>query len=228
MDQTNVDKNTYWQEQDQRVIAFERDLPYPNFRLDQVPVEKLQKEEDIEGIPEEGGCYWIWTTEPVHHKMHRNPTPEPFDGGEIIYNGLTKDSIRWRIRNHLFANPDEGWSGISIDLYMKHSPSHRKRAMKEHPGRQKVAYYGDQKITSKATLQQLHLSETEQNYVNQTNSKEFFFRNGINIREPKHQSFEFRVYFIVGLKSSTYLDFIEKRWREEYGLPRMCSYMSGR
>ena len=146
----------------------------------------------------------------------------------MIYNGLTKDSIRWRIRNHLFSSHHEGWSGISVDLFMSQSTSHRKRAMLSNPGRKKVAYLDNEKITSKDALLRLNLSNAEKDYVAKTNSSEFFFRNGINIHEKKHQNYKFRVYFIVGLSSTLYQEFIERSWRNEYGLPRLCSYMAGR
>ena len=228
MVQANQNKSAYWQREDLKVLNLEQTLAFPELRLNNVPVVSLQNEADLAQIPEEGGCYWIWTNEPVHHKLHRNPIPESFDGGEVIYNGLTKDSIRWRIKNHLFSSHNEGWSGIGIDLYLGSSASHRKRAMLRNPGRKKVAYLENKKVTSIDALIKLNLSNEELEYVKKTNSSEYFFRNGINVNDEKHQGYEFRVYFIAGLKSTLYQEFIERNWRKEYGLPRLCSYMAGR
>jgi hypothetical protein len=97
-----------------------------------------------------------------------------------------------------------------------------------------VAYLnGEERITSKEQLLQLFLSEYEEDVIKNTEAEQFFFRNGINITEAKHRAFDFRAYFIVDRTSSSstfpsYLSFIEKRWREQYGLPKLCSYFAGR
>ena len=82
-------------------------------------------------------------------------------------------------------------------------------------------------IKSKTDLLKIHLSDTEKEELEKAIGEKFYFRNGIDITEQKHTSFEFRVYYITGL-SSLYLDFIEKKWREDFGLPKLCSYSSGR
>lgn len=138
-----------------------------------------------------------------------------------------KDNIRWRVRNHLFSSPGEGWSGISVDILLDYAVSHRKKAMSTQP-RAKTAYVNRERVTNKVALLQLNLTEAERNYIQNTASNVFYFRNGINISEEKHLDYEFRVYFIVGLSSATYMDFIEKEWRRKYGLPKLCSYSSGR
>ena len=56
----------------------------------------------------------------------------------------------------------------------------------------------------------------------------FIFINGINITEPKHNAFTYKVFYVSGLTSASYTDFIEKKWREKYGLPRLCTYSKGR
>jgi hypothetical protein len=180
MDQANQDRNEFWQEQDQRVIDFENSLEYPNETLENVPVVTLSDESDLENIPAEGGCYWIWTDEPIRHSMHKNRTPPNFDGGEVIYNGLTKDSIKWRVKNHLFSHREEGWSGISVDIYMDDSTSHRKRAMLIDPGRKKVAYYENERVTDKEMLLQLNLSSQEREYIENTDRSVYYFRNGLS------------------------------------------------
>jgi hypothetical protein len=76
-------------------------------------------------------------------------------------------------------------------------------------------------------LLKIHLSDTEKEALEKADNEKFYFRNGIDITEEKHKVYEFRVYFITGL-SSLYLDFIEKKWRKDFGLPKLCSYSSGR
>ena len=76
-------------------------------------------------------------------------------------------------------------------------------------------------------LRQINLLHAEkQGLINLDNDK-IYFRNGIDIREEEHNHFDFRVYFIAGL-SPLYLEFIEKKWREDKGLPKLCSYSKGR
>jgi len=227
MNTTNRRKNQSWINEDTKVVAFEESIRIPTRTLTNVPNIAIRREIDLTEIPNQGGCYWIWTNEPIHHTLHRNDNPDPFNSGEIIYNGHTKDNIRWRVRNHLFSSPGEGWSGISVDILLDYAVSHRKKAMSIQP-RAKTAYVNRERVTNKDALLQLNLTEAERNYIQNTDSNVFYFRNGINIAEEKHLDYEFRVYFIVGLSSATYMDFIENEWRRKYGLPKLCSYSSGR
>jgi hypothetical protein len=194
----------------------------PNKKLDKVDFISVKKNADINAIPTGGGCYWIWTNEPVIHSLHKYNTPLPFNGGEVIYNGIAKDDVKGRVFHHLFGFEDAGWSGISLDIYTKNSVSHRKKACSPIG---KVPYINKKPIKTKAQLLQLHLSTTEKTYLKK-NKTVFYFRNGINITESKHKKFKFKVYYITGL-TSLYLEHIEKQWRE-FGLPKLCSYSSGR
>lgn len=171
-----------------------------------------------------GGCYWIWTDEPVKHSLHKHRTPNSFENGEVIYNGIAKDNVKGRILNHLFGLEDAGWSAISLDIYTKNSVSHRKKACS---AKGKVPYLSNLPIKTRDQLLKLHLSEVEKVYIKSTDLNIYFFRNGINIMDYKHKNYKFRVYYITGL-SSSYMDFIEKEWREKYGLPKLCSYSKGR
>ena len=238
--------NTYWKEQEQKFFNAIKDVDIPNSNLDNVDNIIVSNKSDLNVIPEGGGCYWIWTNEPVKHSLHKNELPIKVNNGEIIYNGIAKDDVKSRIEHHLFGDIEAGWSGISLDIYPKESTSHRKKALSPSPG--KVPYIkvckkvkrgnkskgikkGDDiqvlvPIRKKDDLLTLNLSQTEIDYINNTNYSKYYFRNGINIREGKHNSFQFRVYFITGL-STLYLEYVEKRWRES-GLPKLCSYKSGR
>jgi len=230
-----------WLEEEKKYLAAVKAVQIPNEFLANVPYIIVKNLSDVGKIDIGGGCYWIWTNEPIEHQFHQNPTPKLFDGGEIIYNGIAKDDVRGRVEHHLLGDEDAEWSGISIDLYQGgKTKSHRKKIFAK---KGKVPYVKSTKIlgrkTSKGkkgdiipTLKPVRdkkdctfLSMDEQTAL--ASMKEAYFRNGINISDAKHIPYEFRVYYIVGLKS-LYLDFIEKQWREKYGLPKLCSYSSGR
>lgn len=110
-----------------------------------------------------------------------------------------------------------------IYIYTKNSVSHRKKACSPTG---KVPFIDKKPIKNKTQLLKLHLSEIEKDYINKNNFDVFYFRNGVNISEDKHCKFEFKVYYITGL-TSLYLEHIEKQWRE-FGLPKLCSYSTGR
>ncbi len=76
-------------------------------------------------------------------------------------------------------------------------------------------------------LLKLNLSQTERDYIIENQAKTFFFRNGINIFDTKHASYSYKVFFVTEI-DSMYAEFIEKSWREKFGMPRLCSYISGR
>lgn len=215
--------NNYWLRQERIFFEAIRYVEIPNRNLDQVDSILLRNRNDLTQIPSGGGCYWIWTNEPVYHSLHRHPTPTNFDGGECIYNGIAKDDVKGRVFHHLFGYEDASWSGISMDIYTNNSVSHRKKACSPSG---KVPYINNIPIRNREQLLMLHLSENETNYVGHQQTNVFYFRNGINIEEDKHINFDFRIYFIVGL-TSLYLEYIEKKWRE-FGLPKLCSYSTGR
>ena len=153
---------------------------------------------------------------------------------DIIYNGIAKDNVQHRIKQHLLIQEeDPGWSAISIDLLLlEHKGHHRQKAM-DIKKRTRVPYLiegmNKNPIRSADLLLKLHLSEVEKNYILKNRElKTFHFINGINVFNNKHSQFNYRVYYITGLQSTTYLDFIEKEWRKKHGLPRLCSYKSGR
>ncbi len=220
-----------WLEQDELVKTHEEDLLFPDETLSNVPYVKVKTLDDLQVIPKKkGGCYWIWTNEPVNHKLHKNKIPVGFNDGMIVYNGIAKDNVRARIKHHLFGKINEGWSGISMDLVSFIPESHAKKAMSTKVGsRGKVAFLlNNTRITDVSLLSQLYLSEEEKILVDSISQTEIYFRNGINILEKKHESHDFVVYFIAGLESTTYLEFIEKKWRKEFHTPQLCSYISGR
>ena len=236
-----------WQQQDKKYRDAVKDIEIPNGILEYVQYILPKSPQDFNLIPETGGCYWIWTDEPVLHSLHKNKTPLKFDGGEIIYNGIAKANVRHRVKNHLHnLDIDSGWSGISMDIYFGETQSHRKKGLSQKGKvpfiKKKITAKGNSKIKGYKKGEELEIfvpirtredlysilisnAEKEQLMTNETGV--IHFRNGINIFERKHQPFEFRVYYITDI-SALYLDYIEKRWREDYHLPKLCSYSSGR
>ncbi|MCW5910758.1 MAG: hypothetical protein KIT62_06775 [Cyclobacteriaceae bacterium] len=237
-------ENKLWLQEEQKFLQAIQDVKIPNAQLEDVALIVPKVIIDLDSIPKGGGCYWIWTNEPVLHSLHKNPTPLPFNGGEIIYNGIAKDDVKGRVKHHLFGEVDAGWSGISLDIHFGDTTSHRKKALSE---KGKVPYIKEKKVLQRKTKQhikgdevdvfkairskddflKIYLTDSEKTIIETVGYEKIYFRNGIDIREDKHKNFEFRVYYITGL-SSLYLDFIEKKWREDVGLPKLCSYSSGR
>lgn len=215
--------NNYWLEQEKIFLEAIKDVEIPTNTLNNVDFTLVKSSNDLDSIPSGGGCYWIWTNEPVKHSLHRHKTPNLFEGGEVIYNGIAKDDVKGRVLHHLFGSEDAGWSGISIDIYTKGSVSHRKKACSPSG---KVPYLINEPIRNKEQLLKLHLSENECNYIKKNDFEVYFFRNGINITEAKHNIYGFKVFYITGL-TSLYLEHIEKQWRG-FGLPKLCSYSTGR
>ncbi len=215
--------NSYWLEQEKKFLKAISNVDIPNEILDRVDFVEIKDHNDLSRISNGGGCYWIWTNEPVTHSLHNNLTPKSFDGGEIIYNGIAKDDVRGRVFHHLFGFEDAGWSGISMDIYRKPSTSHRKKACSP---KGKVPFINKVPIRSKERLLKLYLTKEEKVFIKNSKQNVFYFKNGINLYEEKHKPFSFGAYFITGL-TSLYLELIEKEWRKN-GLPKLCSYLTGR
>jgi len=215
-----------WKAEESKFLKAVENIGIPNDFLENVDFVELKTSADFDNISEGGGCYWIWTNEPILHSLHKNATPKKIFDGEIIYNGLAKDDVKGRIKHHLLGEIDAGWSGVSIDIYPYISGSHRKKALSAQP-RSKVPYFDGTPIRNLETLLKLNLSEEEKRFIIENKANTFYFRNGINIFDNKHKNFIFRAYFITGI-ISMYAEFIEKTWREKCGMPKLCSYLSGR
>ena len=214
-----------WNDIDLRVKEFEDSLEIPNELLVGVEFVSLKKEDDLTKIPKKGGCYWIWTNEKINHSFHKHDLPKKVKYGEIIYNGISKDDIRGRIRKHLFGKVNEGLSAISVDLLLfEYKGSHRKVALSDKGN---TAYLNNRRIRTKNEALNLNLSIDENIFVRNSDHP-IHFRNGINITEKKHKDFSFKVYFLSNLRSNSYGDIVEKKWREKNHLPRLCTYKKGR
>ena len=218
-----------WASESARLKALLDTLGMPDEKLTGVPNVLLRNERDFNSIPAQGGCYCIWTNEPVRHSLHRQNLSAGVENGEIVYNGIAKDNIQSRVRRHLNGGVgDPGWSAISMDILedVSEKKTHRKKAMDS--GRSKVPLVNNTPIRSREILLQLNLSQQEKDFVRQhENSRFFYFRNSIDVFAPKHAPFRFKVYYVAGVDMH-YAEYIEKEWRRRYGSPRLCSYHSGR
>lgn len=215
--------NSYWLKQEKKFFKAIKNAKVPNTKLEKVDHTMVKTANDLKNIPNGGGCYWIWTNESVKHSLHKHKLPKKFKGGEIIYNGVAKDDVKGRICHHLFGSVDAGWSGISIDIYTKRSKSHRKKACSK---KGKVPFVGNNPIRERSQLLKIFLSNEEKKFISKNRLNTYYFRNGIDITEKKHRKFKFNIFYIIGLKS-LYLEHIEKEWRKN-GLPRLCTYLTGR
>lgn len=230
----NFFSTSVWKKEENKFKQVESRIKIPNAKLRNVDCIVLSKKSHFHKIPAEGGCYWIWTNEPIYHRLHRNKTPKGFSNGEVIYNGIAKDNVRSRIMHHLSGDIDAGWSGVSIDIYPSHSRSHKKKAYSRAG---KVPFVSSPNVVSgsvkyipirtKELLLSLNLSRSEKRFINKRNRPTYFFRNGINFSDYKHKKYKYKIYYITGL-TTLYLEFIEKRWRKKHGTPKLCSYSSGR
>jgi len=235
----NKFSESIWKKEEKKFKRLQARIRIPNRNLDQVDWVSPKRESDFTRIPATGGCYWIWTNEPVRHRFHRNRIPGRIKNGEVIYNGIAKDNVQQRVKHHLLGEIDAGWSGVSLDIYPGEARSHKKKVWSRLP-RAKVPYIDKflgkaisknpceyEPLKDKDSIFKLYLSSQEKQFIRTSNQATYYFRNGINLFDRKHRKFTFRIYFIVGLES-LYLEYVEKAWRERFGLPRLCSYSSGR
>lgn len=166
--------NNYWLEQEKKFLQAIFDVDVPIQSLDNVDFVVVNSHEDLAGISNGGGCYWIWTNEPVIHSLHKNKIPSAFSGGEVIYNGIAKDDVKGRVFHHLFGFEDAGWSGISMDIYKNQSNSHRKKACSP---KGKVPFINNLPIRNREQLLKLHLTEDEKYFITNNEQETFHFRN---------------------------------------------------
>jgi hypothetical protein len=198
----------------------------PEASLDGLPYATIKTETDLLSLPKKNCAYWIATTEPVEHSMHKHQFPQKMnDGFEIIYNGVAGD-LRGRMKNHLFRDTCAGLSGISVDIFTQpQSPgSHVKKAFSTKP-KDKVIYVQGSRVSNKEDLLKMNLTQQEESWIN-TSTGNIFLWNGINVTWPKHVNHEWRVYYYQCDQSMS--SFVEIKWRERHGHPRLISYLSGR
>ena len=57
--------NEIWQREEQRFLDAIQDVKIPNATVDDVEFIIPKSSHDLDAVPAGGGCYWIWTNEPV-------------------------------------------------------------------------------------------------------------------------------------------------------------------
>lgn len=226
-----------WQLQDKQLLEIQRTLIIPSFDLRDVPYVRIQSAADLEDVPKTGGDYFIWTTSPVSHSLNGAGCAS-FGGGKVIYNGLAKNDLRGRCATHLVRDRDQvgGMSAISVQIYTgdQDNRSHTKTAYAPpkangKPSRKVPKIDGKQVSNIRDLLRLQTLSESDRSFLMVADpSKPIWFQNGVDVRTKPHSEFEWRFYFISGLKSDLYVDHIEREWRVQNGSPQLCTYSSGR
>lgn len=212
-------------------------IQIPDAELQHLPRVLLRNAEDIKAIPRVGGNYWILTNEPIHHCLNGGTKHRPYpllNGLRVVYNGVSSESLQGRAKEHLLREDEKGgfgsMSGISVDLQRTQATgkvSHAKCMW--HPEPKKIPYIGGDRLTDReAVLAAIHLSESERAWITeQPADAPLYFKNGIDVRSDKHRPYTW--YFVFApLDNHSLRDYVEIEWRRRYGLPVLCSYMSGR
>ncbi len=190
----------------------------------------------LDSIPKGAGCYWIWTNEPVRHCLNAGGrVPPKIRNGKytVVYNGVSSN-LQQRARDHLdrASGLFGEMSGISVDLLLQQptaaKSSHAKCAW-ACAGKKLPKIQVDGKYRAPATKDELaatmHLSREERAYLQENNTA--YFKNGIQAGDPKHRGYEW--YFsYVECQDARARTYIEHSWREDNGVPVLCSYVTGR
>lgn len=213
----------------------------PDARLTGLRRVCVRGEEDLGGVPDAPGNYWILTDEPVSHCFHagkRVPAKQA-DGLTVVYNGVSA-ALRARAREHLLRPDDRGGfgtqSGLSVDVRAPSAAdagrvaSHSKCLWSEVGGRKLPKVREEEGGTfaplTRENLASLNLSREERAAL-ALGEGPVFFKNGIDVRQPKHRGHRW-VFAFAPLSDHSLRDHIEEAWRKAHGLPALCSYASGR
>lgn len=210
-----------------------------------IPCEKLlmckklliENQDGFDLIPNKSGLYWITTNEPINHCLNSgSKCPNDMENDyKIIYNGSAGD-IRSRIKNHLYRSDEKGGSGtqsgISIDIISNNLRDNKKIShIKCLWGENKKTpkYFKDGKITTiknkEDIINNIFFSKKEKKIIEMNNT--IYFKNGVNVFSEKHRNYKWIVYYLE-IDNHNIRDYIEIEWRLKYGVPLLCSYISGR
>lgn len=209
------------------------DIIIPNKNLSNIHSIKLTTIKDFDLLPKTRGNYFIVTNKEINHSFHNENTlkfPEKInDNLHIIYNGIT-DNIQLRIKQHLLRkNVTNIPSGISIELITNfaYNKSHTKKLLSLNSS--KIPYINKEKASIE-NIKNLNLSKEESFIINDYITKKtdnVYFKNGIDITNNIHNKFDWYIYY-VEVKDKILNEYIEQKWREEFGLPKLCTYSFGR
>ena len=222
------------------------EIVIPDKKLSKLTHVTLRTMNDLKQIPNERGCYWIMTNEPINHCFNSgNHCPGVLsDGFSVVYNGVAAE-MRGRAKQHLLRQGLKGSfgsaSGISVDLLKETdvkkgvSKSHVKWMWQNtHAAKKRKLpkilkgnqYCQIQRDTSKQEiLNTLNLSQTEKEMA--TKREELIFKNGIDVTDEKHAVYTWKFVF-VPISDHGLRDCVERKWRNEYGVPILCTYKDGR
>jgi hypothetical protein len=205
----------------------------PGADLAGVPSVQVRFAEDLELVPNVQGNYWITTDEPIAHTFNacRRLPGTMADGTTVVYNGVAQ-KLRDRLRQHLLRGEasSDGMSGLSVDIMLdpaRRPKSHTKAAMCSLGGK-RTPFLDGKRVSSMRQLQRhLHMSEDERASLSLRGNGDVFFRNGIHVAETKHAGYVWRVYYAT-CRNRAVNDHVEKQWRVNHGVPRLCTYSAGR
>lgn len=194
-------------------------------------------EDIINFIPSRmSGCYWIMTDEPINHSFNNCaylPKKRASDGLSIVYSGVS-DNLRVRLKEHLLRQDGRmcnsgSRSAMSIDVLPPDSliKHHVKCAWGDKKKLPKILIQGNESEvlyrkpeSFEEICQALRIETT-------TIMRELYFKNGIDVRQPRHASFQWKVAF-VPLKVHCIRDYVENEWKKRHGCPILCTYKEGR
>jgi hypothetical protein len=221
----------------------------PDNELSSLTHVTMRTMDDLKQIPDENGCYWIITNEPVNHCFNNGAhCPKVLsDGFTVVYNGVAAQ-MRSRAKQHLLRQGSRGsfgsTSGISIDLLKETevnngvSKSHvkwmwqgtgaakKRKLPKILKGPPTNKYYQNQRDASKQEIMDtLNLSQSEKEMA--ADREELIFKNGIDVTDEKHAGYTWKFVF-VPISNQGLRDCVERNWRIKYGVPILCTYKDGR
>lgn len=209
---------------------FLKNAPIPTITLSNIKNIILLNETSFLEIPNTLGAYWITSTSPyINYTLNASYCKNE----QCIYNGVSS-VLRTRAYEHLLRKEKfiSGVSAISIDLHLgleNENQGHTKRAwIPQNSKRRKVPK--EFKNISLLDFQNKWCGSNEENDYLKIHDKTrtIWFNNGIDcINKIKHSSFIWTFYWLE-LENKSYLDFIEREWRVQYGNPKLCSYNKGR
>lgn len=209
-------------------------IDIPDETVSTIPHICVKTESDIVSIPHVGGNYWILTNEPISHCFHSGNRNVPIvqNGLRVVYNGVTTN-LQNRAREHLLRPDTKGGggsqSGISVDLLClpQNNTSHIKCAWSSTGKRKVPKVFVNNSYVPLTKKDDLFSTFSEEEKEFALTSDTLYFKNGIHVSSPKHSPYEW-IFAYAPISVPNVRDYVENAWRDAYGVPVLCSYLSGR
>lgn len=175
------------------------------------------------------------------------------NGLTVVYNGVS-GNLRIRMKEHLLRPDAKGGfgsqSGISLDLLLQGSVvgSHAKCLWSNTHSKKVPKIWNSNSVLSKSggtsgtsglskgtftrsatkdeLLRALPLSLEERTYAAACTG-DIYLKNGIHTGDAKHAAYIWRFVY-APVRDHAVRDYVEDQWRQLYGVPVLCSYLSGR